>query len=77
MDDGASTVISTLNSIGLSHMQDHFYTNGRPIFSIVSSDYIPLIVYLDKDGNISNLSYQISNQEILNIISNIEGTTSK
>mgnify|MGYP002756983223 CR=1 FL=1 len=75
--NSSTEVVNTLSRLGLNQMQPYFYTNGRNMFNLVSSNYVPMLMYLDKDGNITNLSYFNSNSEVISIINNISGTTSR
>lgn len=72
----AAEVKNTLSRLGIAEFSSHFHTNGNPIFNLVGASYVPLIVYLDKDGHITNIGYFNSNDEVLRIIKTIEGTTS-
>ncbi|WP_300410416.1 lectin like domain-containing protein [Lagierella sp.] len=75
--NSSGEVINTLSRLGLSQMQPYFYTNGRTMFNLVNSNYVPMLMYLDKDGNITNLSYFNSNSEVLSIVNSISTTTSR
>lgn len=71
-----SEVINILQRLGLSEMQSYFYVNARGLSNIIGSNYVPCLLYLDKDGNVSNVSYFNSTDEVLNIVRTIKGTVS-
>ncbi|MDO5716185.1 MAG: hypothetical protein Q4Q17_00135 [Tissierellia bacterium] len=73
----AQEVKNTLSRLGISSMAKHFYTHGRAISNLIGGKYVPLLIFLDKDGNITNVSYYDSNSDVIRIIKTIEGTTSK
>lgn len=73
----ARSITATLNRLGLSQMLPYFHYNARSLFNIVSSNYVPCLLYLDKDGRVTNLSYFNSNAEVLSIVRTIGNTTSR
>ena len=73
----AYSIRNILNRLGLSQMEPYFHYNARGLFNIVNSNYVPCLMYLDKDGNVTNLSYFESNNQVLNIVNTIGDTISK
>ncbi|WP_294985172.1 lectin like domain-containing protein [uncultured Fenollaria sp.] len=73
----SQSITSILNRLGLSQMLPYFHYNARSLFNLINSNYVPCLMYLDKDGNITNLSYFNSNEEVLSIVRTIGGTISK
>lgn len=71
------SIRNILNRLGLSQMEPYFHYNARGLFNIVSSNYVPCLMYLDKDGNVTNLSYFESNNQVLSIVNRIGDTISK
>ncbi len=67
----------TLKSLGLySALKDHFYYNARNVSNVINPTGVPELLYLDKNGNVTNISgFSISN--INRIVGNIEGTVSE
>lgn len=76
MGDNRS-IPNILSRLGLQQMQPYFHYNARPLFNLINSNYVPCLMYLDKDGNITNISYFESNAEVLSIVRTIGNTISK
>ncbi|MDY3946939.1 MAG: hypothetical protein SOZ40_02900 [Ezakiella sp.] len=72
-----NSINNVLNRLGLSQMSSYFYYNARDIFNLIGANYVPCLLYLDKDGNITNVSYFNNNNEVISIVNTITGTTSK
>lgn len=73
----ASTIRNTLSRLRLSSMESYFYYNASTLFNVINSNYVPVLLFLDKDGNVSNVSYFESNRRVTEIVNQISGTTSK
>lgn len=73
----ANSITNILNRLGLSQMRPYFHYNARPLFNLISSNYVPCLMYLDKEGNITNISYFESNAEVLSIVRTIGDTVSR
>jgi len=58
-------------------MESDFYLNGYPLFNVVGPNYVPVLFFLDKDGNLSNVAYFDSNSQVLKIVKSVKGTLSK
>lgn len=71
------SIDNILNRLGLTQMRPYFHYNARTLFNLISSNYVPCLMYLDKDGNITNLSYFESNAQVLQIVGTIGDTVSK
>lgn len=77
LSGNSSTVRYTLSRLGLSDMESDFHLNGYPLFNVVGPNYVPVLFFLDKDGNLSNVAYFDSNSQVLKIVKSVKGTLSK
>lgn len=72
----ARSIKATLRRLGLSKMEHYFYYNANSLIKELGPDYIPCLLFLDKEGNITNTMYFESNEAVHDIIDTIKGTTS-
>ena len=73
----ASQTRTTLTRLGLADMAGDFYMNGRSLFDVIGSSYVPVLFFLDSEGNLTNVAYFDSNSQVLKIVSTVSGTLSK
>lgn len=66
-----SEISTTLSRLGLGYMENDFYYNGRNLFNLINSNYVPVLLYLDKEGKLVNVSYFNSTSEMLSIVRSI------
>ncbi len=67
----------TLQRLGLSKLESHFYYNGRAVSNVLNSSFVPVLLFLDSQGNVTNARGFNSVSDIDKVVSQIEGTISK
>lgn len=71
-----SEVNRVLDSYGYGAMKPYFYVGAGSLFNVLRASGVPVLMFLDKDGNVTNASFFSGNTEVHRIISTITNTLS-